>query len=55
MNNDGEPVARLSKKAKSRWVNRLSDVDEGRVVAMVRRYKTDIKDEEFRERCFGYV
>lgn len=55
MNNDGEPVARLSKKAKSRWVNRLSDLDEGRVVAMVRRYITDIKDEAFRESCFGDV
>ena len=45
----------MSKKAKSRWVNRLSDLDEGRVVAMVRRYITDIKDEAFRESCFGDV
>jgi len=55
VNNDGEPVARLSKKAKSRWVNRLADVDEGRVVAMVRRYRTDIKDEEFRQSCHGEI
>ncbi len=53
VNKDGESVARLSKKAMSRWENRLLDLDEGRVVAMVLRYKSDIKDEEFRQNCFG--
>jgi ATP-dependent DNA helicase RecQ len=52
---DDETVARMSKLAKAKWITRLEEVREGRVVAMVRRYKKDIKDEEFQQSCQGDI
>ena len=46
-------VSRLSKAAMAEWAPRLDEVQEARIVAMVRRYRTDINDTTFKERCFG--
>ena len=49
----GVAVARLSKNARKKWVGSLNLIREIRVVAMVRRYKNDIQDQEFKNRCHG--
>jgi len=53
VNHDDQSVARLSKHARSIWEKKIPSIAEGRVVAVVRRYKSDIKDEGFRARCHG--
>ncbi len=50
-NHAGIPVARLSKKAQTIWQNRINTIKEIKVIALVRRYKEDIKDQEFMNRC----
>lgn len=52
-NSAGIAVARLSKNAKNKWGSSLNLIQEIRVVAMVRRYKTDIQDQEFSKLCHG--
>lgn len=49
----GVPVARLAKNAGKKWLNRLDMIKEIRVIAMVKRYRTDIKDQDFLKRCHG--
>jgi ATP-dependent DNA helicase RecQ len=51
LNHAGIPVACLSKKAQKRWQNRIDVVQEIKVIALARRYKTDIKDQEYQKRC----
>lgn len=46
-------VARLSKTARLAWGDRLGQVGEVKVIAVVKRYKDDIADKEFKGRCFG--
>ncbi len=45
------PVACLSKKAQQLWENRLATIHDIRIVALATRYKTDIKDLAFQQRC----
>ncbi|EKD35625.1 MAG: ATP-dependent DNA helicase protein, partial [uncultured bacterium] len=49
----GLSVARLSKAARDIWQGRLSSIAAVRIVAMVRRYREDIADREYGERCHG--
>ena len=55
VNIDGVSVARLSRVARERWWGLLHTVESVRVVAMVRRYRQYMSDENFRQRCFGEV
>jgi ATP-dependent DNA helicase RecQ len=50
---NGISVARLSKAAQTRWKDRLQEILEIRVVAMVRRYRKDITDQEYSNKCHG--
>ena len=51
LNQEGIPVARLSKTAQARWQDRIDTIKEITVIALVRRCRTDIKDQEFQARC----
>ncbi len=51
LNHAGIPVACLSKQAQERWQKRIGAVREIKVIALARRYKIDIKDQEYQERC----
>jgi ATP-dependent DNA helicase RecQ len=51
LNHAGVPVAQLSKKAYARWKQRINMVKEIKVIALTRRYKIDIKDKEYQDRC----
>ncbi len=53
VNHEGLSVARLSKSAQEQWQGRMDFIRASRVVAMVRRYKTDSGDKTFRSRCYG--
>ena len=53
INDKGLAIARLSKKAQAQWGSRLGTIKEIRVVAMVRRYRDDVIEEEFLSRCHG--
>jgi ATP-dependent DNA helicase RecQ len=53
INKDGVSFARLSKKAQSDWTSKLREVNEVRIIAMVRRYKEDLADKDFQANCFG--
>ena len=53
VNNEGVSVARLSKKAKQIWDSRLEFIEEITIVAMIRRYRDDVDDEKFKNRCHG--
>lgn len=53
MNKVGVSVARLSKSTKNSWAKSLMEVEEAKVVAVVRRYKEDNSDETQKERCYG--
>jgi len=53
VNNEGVSVARLSKKAKHIWDSRLEFIEEITIVAMIRRYRDDVDDEKFKNRCHG--
>lgn len=53
VNNEGVTVARLSKSARRHWLHRLAEISEIRVIAFARRCRDDVKDEEFRKRCYG--
>ena len=55
VNTQGISVARLSKAALATWWQRVKDVEEVRIVAMVRRYRDNLADETFRNRCIGEV
>jgi ATP-dependent DNA helicase RecQ len=46
----GHPVARLSNSASLNWMNRLEQIQEVRVLAMLRRLKSDSKNQD-RCRC----
>jgi ATP-dependent DNA helicase RecQ len=50
---DGLSVARLSRSARERWLPRLDQVGEIRVVAMVCRYREYVSRESIRQRCRG--
>ncbi len=47
----GVPVARLAKSTQTRWQDRIDTIREIRVIALARRYKTDINNQEFQEKC----
>ncbi len=49
----GITVARLAKSAEKKWAGRLRLIREIRVLAMVRRYRTDIQNQDFSSRCHG--
>ncbi|MBW2682584.1 MAG: RecQ family ATP-dependent DNA helicase, partial [Deltaproteobacteria bacterium] len=53
LNGDGISVARLSQTARVEWADQLDMIQEVRVVALVRRFKTDIRDTSFSNRCHG--
>jgi ATP-dependent DNA helicase RecQ len=53
VNSEGVSVARLSKAARNIWVKRLNDICDIRVVAIVQRYRDEIADKSFREKCRG--
>ncbi|MCP4338209.1 MAG: hypothetical protein GY799_04830 [Desulfobulbaceae bacterium] len=53
VNHEGISVARLSRSAQGVWKTREGEIREGRVVAMVRRYKEDISDTIFKKSCYG--
>jgi ATP-dependent DNA helicase RecQ len=48
-NNDGCCVAKLSKKGANKWSNRLDQICELRVIALLRRDRDDPKD-DFQDR-----
>jgi len=50
---NGTSVSRLSQAARSEWLDHLNLIQDVRVVALVRRYKRDIQDTVFRDRCHG--
>ena len=52
VNKAGISVARLSKSARNSWSKLLQEVEEVKVVAMVRRYKEDNSDGTEKERFF---
>ncbi|HBG20440.1 MAG TPA: hypothetical protein DDY32_14540 [Desulfobulbaceae bacterium] len=49
----GIVVARLSRTARENWAGRLDKITAIRIVAMVRRYRDDITDKEYSDRCYG--
>ena len=53
VNKAGISVGRLSKSARNRWAKLLQEVEEVKVVAIVRRYKEDNSDVTQKERFFG--
>ena len=53
VDNAGVSVARLAMSAQEQWRGKIELIRESRVVAMVRRYKTDIGDKTFSGRCYG--
>jgi len=53
INGAGVSVGRLSRAAEGAWAAKLATIKEIRVLAMVRRYKQDVTDKVFRERCYG--
>ncbi len=53
VDNAGVSVGRLSHAAAGKWAGRLQTIKEIRVLAMVRRYREDISDKMFKERCLG--
>ncbi len=53
IDDQGRAIARLSKKAQAHWGSRLATIREIRVVAMVRRYRDDVTEQEYRSRCHG--
>ena len=53
VNKNGISVGRLSHAARAEWLDYLDLIQDVRVVALVRRYKRDIKDTVFRDRCHG--
>ena len=53
IDSDGVAFARLSKKAREEWMDRLNDVRGLRLVALVRRYRDDVADITLQARCQG--
>jgi len=53
VNKAGVSVGRLSKSAQTSWSKSLMEMEEAKVVGVVRRYKEDNSDETQKERCFG--
>ncbi len=53
VNGAGLSIARLSKSAQAQWQGKVDFVRAGRVVALVRRYKTDSSDKSFSDSCYG--
>jgi len=53
INDHGVSVGRLSKTARQEWLPWLNNIKETKVVAMVRRYRHEISDEVFKQRCLG--
>jgi ATP-dependent DNA helicase RecQ len=51
VNHEQIPVARLSKSARARWRDCLETIRDITVIALARRCRTDIKDQEFQARC----
>ena len=49
----GVAIARLSKKARGEWGDRLDCIREARIVALVRRYRDDVEDKAFQAACCG--
>lgn len=49
----GVSVARLSKAAREKWLDKLGGIAAIRIVAIVRRYRDDIADKEYGGRCHG--
>jgi ATP-dependent DNA helicase RecQ len=50
---EGQTVGRLSKAAASRWRDRLPRITTAKVVAMIRRYRSDLDGHPFQARCHG--
>ncbi|WP_419175263.1 RecQ family ATP-dependent DNA helicase [Desulfosediminicola sp.] len=55
VNSEGVSVARLSRKARAEWSKWLNEVRSVTVVALVKRYKSDVKDEEYLKYCLSDV
>lgn len=53
VSSEGISVARLSKNAQQKWQGRVESIRECRVIAMVFRYKTELRDTTFSRRCHG--
>lgn len=53
VNDENIAVGRLSKTAQAAWRERLDQIREIRVLALARRYKRDIDDTVFKDKCFG--
>ncbi|WP_319549344.1 RecQ family ATP-dependent DNA helicase [Desulfogranum marinum] len=53
LDKDNIPVARLAQSARDKWCERLHQVQEVRVVAVVKRYREEIADPAFKARCKG--
>lgn len=50
-NDAGVSVACLSKNGQARWQHHLDTIQRIEVIALARRYKTDINDNDFQKRC----
>jgi len=53
LNHAGVSVARLAKSAQASWQDRLDVISEIKVIALARRNRSDIKDQEFQGKCHG--
>ncbi len=53
LNAKGIPVARLSRSSRRSWIDRLGMIEEIKVIALVRRSREDVGDQEFGSRCHG--
>ncbi|OGR19923.1 MAG: hypothetical protein A2X81_02725 [Desulfobacterales bacterium GWB2_56_26] len=51
----GVAVARLSRAAREKWAGRLGKIGTIRIVAIIRRYRGDIAEKEYGDRCYGNV
>ncbi|NLX18365.1 MAG: ATP-dependent helicase [Desulfobulbus sp.] len=53
VNKHGITIARLSRKAQDEWADKIQNIKEVRVVALVQRYKKELVDKTFQARCKG--
>ena len=45
------PIAQLANTAYRKWQYRLAAIREIRILALIRRYRSDVSDKEFYEHC----
>jgi ATP-dependent DNA helicase RecQ len=53
VNSEGVVIARLSRKAKEEWYDRIGIIRDIRTVALVKRYREDLADKAFQASCLG--